>query len=195
MLRIVRCVAIAIVVLVLPSAAMAATPPKVTVSGKISGLTLRSITINGAQKVTCRVAGIVPGTLGFHVGLKATATCAKGVLVRISATRSPQPSSAPAATSPSASSSSASAPPVVPSPAAVVIATVNQGKVSVAGKGTLTAVGAGTVSFGSVVCSLRGDAPDYSAFKIGDSVSFHCEDRSAATRRRSSTGRGPAPSR
>ena len=178
MLRLVRRVAIAIVVLALPPAAMAVTPPNVTVSGKISTLTARSITIKGAQKVTCRVARIVPSTLGLHVGLKAKATCTRGILVHISATPFAQPSSTPAATAGTPSSSStpqASAAPAATYPASVGSATVNQGKVSLRGKGTLTAVGAGSISFGSIVCSLRSDSPDLGEIKIGEAVSFHCE--------------------
>jgi hypothetical protein len=89
----------------LAGTATAATPTKVSATGKIIALSPVSITIDSQYDLRCRVVTVTPRALGFRIGSRATVTCVKGVLKAIapvlrSPTPTPQPSPTPATETP-----------------------------------------------------------------------------------------------
>jgi hypothetical protein len=182
----VRRVAIAAVVLfgLAPVAASAgAKPPVVKASGKISALTRTTITIDGARDVTCRLGSILPKALGFRIGTNAKMTCAKGVLTAISGAPVPKVAAVQAVSTTAVASTSggpAATEAVTSTGATAVYVMISGSKVTLSGRGTITAVGAGGLTVGGgVTCSLGGGSPDVSEYKIGDRVSFRCEGPSS----------------
>jgi hypothetical protein len=69
--------------LLVPVAVAGNAPVRTTITGKISGLHLTSVTVTGGRKVTCRVGAVSPRALGYVLGSGARITCVNGLLTKI----------------------------------------------------------------------------------------------------------------
>ena len=78
--------------LLVPVAGGENAPAKTTITGKISGLRLTSVTVTGGRKLTCRVGAVSPRALGYVLGSGARITCVNGLLTKIVGTDRPLPS-------------------------------------------------------------------------------------------------------
>ena len=78
--------------MLVPVAGAGNAPMRTTITGKISGLRLTSVTVTGGRKLTCRVGAVSPRVLGYVLGSGARITCVNGLLTRIVGTDRPLPS-------------------------------------------------------------------------------------------------------
>jgi hypothetical protein len=78
--------------LLVPVAGAGRAPVRTTITGKISGLRLTSVTVTGGTKLTCRVGAVSPRALGYVLGSGARITCVNGLLTKIDGTDRPLPS-------------------------------------------------------------------------------------------------------
>jgi hypothetical protein len=158
-------------------AAAAAPPKRASISGKISVLELKTITVRGNGKLTCRLTATSPRLRGFRLGTNARITCVKGVLAAISKVQTGNPLK-----------------PVTPAPGSGVTQeepiTVNPDKggsagtsglspgqtgLSVVGTSTITALGGGSITFaGSLTCTVNGSSPSTAGFHAGQRVDYQC---------------------
>jgi hypothetical protein len=157
--------------------AAAQTPKRVSLTGTISVLKVKKITVHGTRNLTCRIGATSPrvGLRGFTLGTKARITCVKGVLAAIvkpvKASPPPLHSATPATPSDSATKPK---PDPVPDPApgtgGVKIAP------NVSGTATITALGGGQIEFGNAIsCQLTSSSPSVAAYRVGYRVTYSCE--------------------
>jgi hypothetical protein len=172
----VRFVAIASVVILglatAPGVGAAKTPKRTSLTGKISVLKVKTITVHGKRTLTCRITAASPkaSLRGFALGTTARITCANGVLLAIT-----RPSSATGL----APSDSASASKPDPEPEPDPSTTPGTGGVKIAptvvGNARITALGGGQIEFGSsITCQLTSSSPSVSAYRVGSYVSYTC---------------------
>jgi hypothetical protein len=157
----VRIAAIAsIVILGLATAGIASakTPQRTTLTGKISVLEVKTITVHGSRNLTCRITPASPRLRGFRLGARARITCVEGVLASIAkpltVTVMPEPM-------PNDSPGSGTG-------ATKVAPTVN-------GSGTITLLTATSVEFNTdISCLLNASSPSVARFRVGSNVSYTC---------------------
>ena len=182
-LRHVRLVSISAVLVVtaamlmsgLAAAAGTASPPKrVSITGKITVLKVKTIRVHGIGNLTCRITTASPkATLrGFTLGMKAKITCKQGVLAAISKALALQPS--PVAVTPSPTITVPKDP--TPEP---TITTPPTGGVKIApnvtGTAKITAIGGGQIEFGSdISCQVTSSSPNVASYRVGALVSYTC---------------------
>ncbi len=154
----VRFVAIASLVVLglVPASAMAGqTPKRASLTGTISVLKLKKITVHGNHNLTCRIVTVSPRARGFVLGSRAKITCVRGVL---SAITRPVP---------------ASSPPVVDTGTISSSGKVNADSVS--GVATISALGSGSITFGAgIKCSVGSGSPSLTGFRVGSHVNYEC---------------------
>jgi hypothetical protein len=168
-------VSVVILGLATAGAGAARTPKPTSLTGKISVLKLKTITVHGTRNLTCRITSSSPKVRlrGFALGSKARITCKRGVLLAIAhptkpnaMTRAPEPTATPVTPS---DSTSVNKPDTTPG-----ASTVNPA-LSIVGKGNISAVGATSITIGtSVTCGLNASSPSVSAFRVGDRVDYQC---------------------
>jgi hypothetical protein len=174
----VRFVAIAaVVILAVATAGVASAkaPKQTSLTGKISVLKLKTITVDGTRDLTCRITNSSPNVRlrGFVLGSKARITCRQGVLLSIARptqpnamTRKPEPT--PTGVTPS-DSTSVGKPGTTPG-----TSTVNP-VLSIVGRGSISVLGGAMITIGtSVTCWFDASSPDVSAFEVGDRVDYQC---------------------
>jgi hypothetical protein len=174
----VRFAAIALVLtLVLGTAgiATATTPPKrTTLTGKISVLKVKTITVHGTRNLTCRITTASPKVAlrGFTLGATAKITCTKGVLSAITRPR-------PATATPISPTDTQSNPKTEPAPDPGPLTTPPTGGVKIApnvtGTARITLLGSGLIEFGSsITCQLTSGSPSVAGYRVGSLVSYSC---------------------
>jgi hypothetical protein len=172
----VRFAAIASVVLLglaTAGVASAKTPPKrATLTGKISVLKVKTITVHGTRNLTCRITTASPKVVlrGFTLGTTAKITCTKGVLSAISR---PRPTSA----TPISPTDTQSNPKTEPEPGASTTPPTGGVKIApnVTGTARITMLGGGSIEFGSsITCQLTSSSPSVAGYRVGSLVSYTC---------------------
>jgi hypothetical protein len=152
--------------------ATATTPPKrASLTGKISVLKVKTITVHGARNLTCRIttASPKPALRGFALGARARITCTRGVL---SAIVRPKPAAA-APVSPTGTQTN----PKEPEPEPVTNPPTGGVKIApnVTGTARITMLGGGSIEFGSsITCQLGSGSPSVAAYRVGSLVSYTC---------------------
>jgi hypothetical protein len=150
--------------LVVAGVASGQTPKRASLTGKISVLKTKQITVHGKTKLTCRVTTTSPKLRGFALGTSAKITCVKGVLATI---RKLAPPVQPGITHDSTITTS-------PDKGNAGATTVKPA-VSVVGSSTITALGGGSITFGgALTCAVAASSPSVAAFRVGDAVDYQC---------------------
>jgi hypothetical protein len=180
----VRCAAIAsvaILALATTGVSIAKTPKQASLSGKISVLKLKTITVDGARTLTCRITSASPDVRlrGFVLGSTARITCKQGVLRTIAHPAQPaamttKPELKPSPT-PVTPSGSVSVNKPGQTPGTGTGAPAPNPVLSIVGHGNISVLGGAVITIGtSVSCRFDASSPDVSAFKVGDRVDYQC---------------------
>jgi len=167
--------ALATAALMAGGGAAAKTPPKrVTATGKITVLKVKTIRVHGSKNLTCRITTASPKVTlrGFTLGATAKITCSRGVLLAImrpDTGATVQPTGTVSNPKPEPQPDPSVEPPGTGGPGGVKTAP------SVAGTGTITLLSSSAVEFGdSITCQLGPNSPSVSGFKVGARVSYTC---------------------
>jgi hypothetical protein len=178
--RIAAIAAVVILGLVATGVAAAKTPKQTSLTGKISVLQPKTITVHGTRNLTCRITTASPKVRlrGFTLGSKARITCGQGVLLAIAKPKrapvlTPAAPVTPATVTPVTPSDSTTVPKPAPTPGTGTV-TPNP-SLSIVGKGNISAISATSITIGtSVTCGFNPSSPSVSAFKAGDRVDYQC---------------------
>jgi hypothetical protein len=174
----VRFAAIASIVLfglVMAGVTSAKTSPKrVTATGKISVLKVKTITVHGTRKLTCRITSGSPKVAlrGFTLGTTAKITCTKGVLSSIAR---PKPVTA-TSISPTGTQSNPKTDPQ-PDPGPLTTPPTDGVKIApnVTGNARITLLSSSAIEFGSsITCLLTSGSPSVAGYRVGSLVSYSC---------------------
>ena len=154
----------------------AAAPPKRTgTGGTITLLGPNRIAVAGPRNVSCRIgASLSKFVHAFVVGGNARITCLDGLLSAI-VRLGPRPvitTSAQSSGNGSVSSSSASVSTSTSTSSAESKVTASVA----AAAGPISAIGDGSITVGSIACSIGSSSPDTSGFKVGDRVALQCSN-------------------
>ena len=152
------------------SSAGAATPKRSSVTGTIEVLKLKTISVDGARYLTCRVtaASPKPRLRGFTLGAKARITCVSGVLSAITRPWAPTGGVTPAGNAMTTKPEPMPGPEPSGTGGVKVAPTVN-------GTSTITSLGGGEIVFGSSIsCAVNGRSPSLAGYRVGSRVSYGC---------------------
>ena len=151
--------------------ASARAPQRTTLTGTISVLKVRTITVHGSHNLTCRITPASPRLRGFALGATAKITCVKGVLAAITKPLSMTVTPVTPSGSSTATTKQEPMPNDSPSPGTAGTKVAP----SVDGSGTITLLTAGSVEFGNdISCLLNSASPSVARFKVGSNVSYTC---------------------
>jgi hypothetical protein len=181
----VRFAAIAVVVvlgLATVGVTSATTPKRTSLTGKISVLKVKTITVktgaaHGTRNLTCRITTASPKVVlrGFTLGTTAKITCTKGVLSAIAR----PPTTKPTTATPITPDNTQSNPKTDPQPDPGASTTPGTGGVKIApnvtGNGRITLLTGSLIEFGSSIsCQLTSASPNVGAYRVGSLVSYTC---------------------
>jgi hypothetical protein len=165
-MRIVTIAVVVILGLAMLGGAAAVTPKRATITGKITVLKLKTITVHGSRTLTCRITTSSPKRLGFALGTMAKVTCTRGVLTAI---RRPLVVTPVTPTNTGTTTTTTTTTPTETGTGGVKVApTVN-------GTGAIRALGGGQIEFGSsITCQLGSGSPSVAGYRVGSNVRYTC---------------------